>query len=89
MTAEELVKAIKHLKPNAHFSFKENDYSSIVWHKIEGDAPSFNELENALKEVKIIEEKQLAELLAKKTAAEAKLSALGLSLDDLKALGLG
>lgn len=30
-----------------------------------------------------------AETLAKKTAAQAKLAALGLDIDDLKALGLG
>lgn len=32
---------------------------------------------------------QIAEAAAKKAAAEAKLAALGLDVDDLKALGLG
>jgi hypothetical protein len=34
-------------------------------------------------------EQQEAEAVAKKAAAEAKLAALGLTADDLKALGLG
>lgn len=40
--------------------------------------------ENQLKKLEV--EKEIA---AKKTAAEAKLQALGLTTDDLKALGLG
>jgi regulator of protease activity HflC (stomatin/prohibitin superfamily) len=40
-------------------------------------------------EAKAIKEAELAQAEAAKAAAEAKLAALGLTADDLKALGLG
>ena len=40
-------------------------------------------------ETKAIKDVELAQAEAAKTAAEAKLAALGLTADDLKALGLG
>lgn len=89
MTAEELVKAIKHLKPTADFSFQENDYSTITWHKLEGNAPSIDELQEALKIVQSNEKKQLEMLQLQKVNVEAKLAALGLSIEDLRVLGIG
>lgn len=84
-----LVAAIRKLKPNAEFTFENDDYSTIIWHQIEGDEPTKTEVMDAIKTVK--EEEKQAELqtMAKKAAAEAKLAALGLDADDLRALGLG
>jgi hypothetical protein len=84
-----LAKAIKRLKPTAEFSYIEEDYSTIKWDVLEGDAPTQSEINAAIVAIKKEEvdaEKALAE---KKAAAEAKLAALGLTKDDLKALGLG
>jgi hypothetical protein len=84
-----LAKAIWKLKPNAEFSFTDNDYSTINWIVLEGDAPTQKEVDAALELVKEEEAQAEAKALAAKTAAEAKLVALGLTVDDLKALGLG
>jgi hypothetical protein len=88
MKAIEITKAIQRLRPTAEFSFQNDDYSTIKWDVLEGDAPTLVEIENAIKLNKTDEAKALAEFAAKKAAAEAKLAALGLDTDDLKALGL-
>ena len=83
-----LGQAIKLLKPTAEFSFQENDYSTIKWDVLEGNAPTQAEIDDAIEQVKANE---LAEAEAKaqaKAAAEGKLAALGLTTDDLRALGL-
>ena len=83
-----LVKAIRKLKPNSEFSFQENDYSTIKWDILEGNAPTQAEIDDAIEQVKADE---LAEAEAKaqaKAKAEGKLAALGLTTDDLRALGL-
>jgi len=77
-----LTKAINKLKPTAEFSFNNDDYSTVNWDVLEGNAPTQNEIDIAIQQIK-------ADELAAKTAAEAKLAALGLTADDLKALGLG
>ena len=88
MKPTDLVKAISYLKPTAEYSFQESDYSTIKWDVLEGDAPTLQELEEALLKVEEQEAKAEADKAAKKAAAEAKLAALGLDPDDLKALGL-
>lgn len=88
MESADLVKAIKYLKPNAEFSFEEADYATIKWDVLEGDAPTLAELDAAIKQVEADEAQAKIDKTAKKAAAEAKLAALGLDADDLKALGL-
>lgn len=88
MDSNELAAAIQYLKPTAEFSFQEADYSTIKWDVLEGDAPTLAEIETAHIAVQEAEAQAEAEAAAKKAAAEAKLAALGLTSDDLKALGL-
>ena len=76
-----LSQAIKKLKPNAEFAYKDRDYSTIEGIVLDGNAPTKKEIDDAIKQIK--EDKAQA-----KAAAEAKLSALGLTIDDLRALGL-
>ena len=83
-----LVKAIRKLKPTAEFTFNDLDYSTIVWDVLEGKAPTQTEIEAAIGEVKAEEIAQKAAAEAAKTSAQTKLTALGLTGDDLKALGL-
>ena len=88
MNGIELTRAILHLKPNSEFVIHNEDYSTITWIVLDGQAPTLQELENANGEIK---ELAAREETAKETAraiAEAKLAALGLTADDLKALGL-
>jgi hypothetical protein len=86
MTDEQLFKAIRYLKPTAEFSFIGNDYSTIKWDVLEGDAPTQAEVDAAVEVIKQKELQAEAEAAAKKLAAEAKLTALGLTADDIKAL---
>ena len=84
-----LNQAIRKLKPTAEFSFSNNDYSTIKWDILEGEAPTQFEISAAIEQIKADEAQAEAEAAAKKAAAEAKLAALGLTAEDLQALGLG
>ena len=89
MSEMDIVKAIKKLKPNAEFSFEGTDYSSIKWDVLDGEAPTKADIDAAIEQVKANEAQAELDKAAKKAIAEAKLAALGLTSDDLKALGLG
>ena len=78
-----LTKAIFKLKPTAEFVITNNDYSTIVWHILEGDAPTQTEIDNAIKQVKADE---IAETEAKATAKAALLDRLGITEDEAKLL---
>ena len=80
--------AIKKLRPNAEFSFTNEDYLTIKWDILQGKAPTEAEIDAAIEQVKAEEAQAELDKAAKKAAAEAKLTALGLTADDLKALGL-
>lgn len=89
MNARELSAAITYLKPSAEYVFEEADYSTIEWLSLEGDAPTYAELQKAhldLQEIAVEKEKELE---AQKLAAQAKLAVLGLTVNDLKVLGIG
>ena len=88
MNANELSAAIHYLKPTAEFSFTDADYSTIVWDVLDGQAPTVSELEAAHLAIQEAKAQAQAEAAAKRSAALAKLEALGLDEDDLKALGL-
>ena len=88
MDSIDIVKAIKFIKPTAEFSFEGTDYSTIKWDVLEGEAPTQAEVDAAVEVVKQQEAQAEAKAQAKRFAALAKLEALGLDEDDLKALGL-
>lgn len=71
----DITKAIQSLCPDAEFVISANDYSTIVWHKIEGDAPT---------EVKVLTE--LTRLKAETKAAEQTKAAAKAAL--LERLGI-
>jgi len=78
-----LVKAIRLLKPNSQFSFIDDDYSTIKWDVLEGDAPTQAEIDKAIKQVKLNEEKIEAEKQLKRQEIADR---LGLTADELKLL---
>lgn len=80
--------AIQKLRPDSEYKFSEQDYSTIEWIKLEGKAPTKAEIDAAIEQVKADEAQAEIDKAAKKASAEAKLAALGLTADDLKALGL-
>jgi hypothetical protein len=83
-----LAKAINKLKSGAEFSFTDNDYSTIKWDVLEGKAPTQAQIDDAIEQVKADEIAEAEAKVAAKAAAQAKLAALGLTVGDLKALGL-
>jgi hypothetical protein len=86
---EYLSEAILELRPEAHFSYNNNDYSTVKWDVLEGDAPTLAEIEAAVAIVKTKKQNEASQRASDKAAAQAKLEALGLTTDDLMALGLG
>ena len=83
-----LTLAIYALRPDSEFSYSDNDYATIQWIKLEGDAPTQAEIDTAIKEIKAEEKAAEKKAEADKLIAQSKLAALGLTADDLKALGL-
>ena len=75
----DLVKAIRLLKPNSQFSFNNDDYSTIKWDVIDGDAPTQKEIDAAMKQVKADEAQAEA---TKATAKAALLSRLGITAEE-------
>jgi hypothetical protein len=84
----DLTKAIFKLKPNAEFSYSNNDYSTIKWDVLEGKAPTQAEINEAIEQVKADEAQAVIDKATAKATAQAKLAALGLTVEDLRALGL-
>ena len=88
MKTNYLVEALLRLRPNSSFAFDNNDYSTIEWGILEGEAPTQKEIDDAIKAIKA-EEKAEAKIKEEaKASAQAKLAALGLTVEDLTALGL-
>ena len=76
------------LCPDVKWTIYGDDYESIIWHKGES-AITEKEFIDGFAKYDAWKAKQEAEIAEQKASAEAKLAALGLTADDLKALGLG
>ena len=78
-----LKKAIQKLKPTAEFSYSDNDYSTIKWDVLDGDAPTQAQIDEAIEQVKADE---IAQTETKIAAKSALLEKLGISEDEAKLL---
>jgi hypothetical protein len=74
------------LCPNTEWVITENDFDSIQW--IKGEQITKAEFEAGFAQFDAWKAEQDSKAAADKAAAQAKLAALGLTADDLKALGL-
>jgi len=83
-----LTKAIFSLKPNSEFSYQDEDYSTIKWDVLDGNAPTKKQIDDEIKRIKATEITEAEAKAQAKATAESKLAALGLTTDDLRALGL-
>ena len=83
MNADELTQAIKFLKPTSQFSFLDNDYLTIKWDVLDGEAPTIAELEAAHLLVKEVEAQAKAEAEAKR---QALLDKLGITEEEARLL---
>jgi hypothetical protein len=88
MESKYINKAIQLLKATAEYSFTNDDYATIKWDILEGSAPTQAEINEVIGQIKAEEINAEATAKTAKAAATAKLAALGLTADDLKALGL-
>jgi hypothetical protein len=79
----DLSKAIKFLRPTAEFSFTDNDYSTVKWDVLEGDAPTQSEIDAAIVTIKA---KELADAETKAATKAALLERLGITADEAKLL---
>jgi len=78
-----LTKAIRKLKPNSQFSYIDDDYSTIKWDVLDGDAPTQAEIDAAIEQVKADE---IAEAETKSAQKAALLDRLGITEDEAKLL---
>ena len=74
-----LMQAVNKLAPNSQFTIKNDDYSTIIWHKLEGEAPTQKEVDAAIEQLKS-DEAEAA------TAKAALLDRLGITADEAKLL---
>jgi len=78
-----LTQAIRLLKPNSEFVYTDNDYSTIDWIVLDGEAPTQKEIDAAIKEVQADE---IAEAQAKATQRQAILDRLGITAEEARLL---
>ena len=71
-----IAKAIRSLKETAEFSYEGDDYSTINWIVLEGDAPTQKQIDDEIKRIKEVE---AAETQSKATAKAALLKKLGIT----------
>ena len=83
MDGVELIQAILYLRPNAQFVIHNEDYSTIKWDVLDGEAPTWEEVQAAHLQVKAVEEAALAEAEAKK---QAVLDRLGITAEEARLL---
>ena len=74
-----LTKAIRSLRAGAEFSFIGDDYSTIKWDVLEGEAPTKAEIETEIAKIKADEKK---EIKANSEAKAALLERLGITADE-------
>ena len=83
----DIIEALNSLRPTSEWTLVGDNYSDLVWLS-DDKAPTLAEIEA---EIAAIPNRRVQAEKAKATAkatAETKLSSLGLTIEDLKALGL-
>jgi hypothetical protein len=78
-----LVLAIKNLRPSAEFSFIDNDYSTIKWDVLEGNAPTQDEIDVEINRIKATE---VTDAQAKAAQRQALLTRLGITTEEAQLL---
>jgi hypothetical protein len=81
-----LAQAIYNLCEGAEFTFQEQDYSTVTWIKLNGDAPSKSQIDAEIAKIKSDEKASVISKDAAKSSALAKLAALGLTADEVASI---
>ena len=87
MTHNEIIEAMSNLCFGKEWTLVGDDYADLVWTS-NGEKPSLAQIEAEIAAIPQRKAEKEAADAANKNAAQAKLTALGLTADDLKALGL-
>jgi hypothetical protein len=87
MIHNDIIEALTSLRPTSEWTLVGDDYSDLVWSSND-TAPTIAEIEAEIAALPIKKQQAIEAEQAARTAAEAKLAVLGLTADDLKALGL-
>jgi hypothetical protein len=77
------IKAIQLIRPGAEFVIIDNDLENIIWHILDGEVPTKNEILDAIEQVEA-DELQAAQDAA--TAKAAILERLGITAEEAAAL---
>ena len=78
-----ITKAIFNLKPNAEFSYQNEDYSTIKWDILDGEAPTQKEIDDEIKRIKA---EEIAQEKSKAIAKSALLDKLGITAEEAQLL---
>jgi len=74
-----LTKAIQSLKPTAEFSYIDDDYSTIKWDVLDGNAPTKKQIDDEIKKIKADE---ITDAASQATAKAALLEKLGITSEE-------
>lgn len=78
-----LARAILKLKPGSEFRLENNDYSTIEWFEIDGNAPTQTAIDETIEQIKL---EDITQAEAKATAKAALLERLGITQDEANLL---
>jgi hypothetical protein len=81
-----MTQALISLRPNAEFSWSNDDLSTLVWHTEGITTPTMKQLKDEIKRLELALKAQSDAKEAAKASAIAKLEALGLNLDEAQAI---
>jgi hypothetical protein len=81
-----MTQALISLRPNAEFSWSNDDLSTLVWHTEGVTTPTLKQIKDEIKRLELVLKAQLDAKAAAKASAIAKLEALGLNLDEAQAI---
>jgi hypothetical protein len=76
---EYLAKAIKNLKPESEFSYSADDYSTVKFDVLDGEAPTQKEIDDEIKRIKT---EEIAQEKSKAIAKAALLTKLGITAEE-------
>ena len=81
-----MTQALMSLRPNAEFSWSDDDLSTLVWHTEGVTTPTLKQLKDEVKRIDLAKKAESDSREAAKASAIAKLEALGLNLDEAQAI---
>ena len=81
-----LADALQSLRPGAEFTFNDDDISTITWHTQGTTTPTQEEIDNEIQRLKDKADQDAAAKVDAKASAQAKLTAIGLTPEEIAAL---